>query len=389
MDRFLEAQDWLNELSSEAAFFRKDTPPSLAIVEDILSALDRPDGFFEWCVVVGGTAGKGTVCRRTEATLLNEGKSVATLCSPHVQVITERIRINGKLISMQDFGDSVCEIRDTSIKHNVTPTYYEAIVCAGILAAKNAKCEVLICEVGMGGRLDAVNAVRGKRIAALTFIGDDHLEKFGGSMRNMAQEKAGIFTPDCELCVSYEKNLCSILEKESSRTILFIKGIREGLNKKMARKICEKIMRHDNFIMQKSKLPCRWEKISSDIILDGSHSMPRFDFLFPKIKKITGKKILIAAMAKNHDPKSFEKVMPEVDHIIWTTIPGGREFWNPEALQKKWGGEVNSDPQKALMAAQKMDGTVIVAGSFYLAGKLREEFFVPQKILEQQTEWPQ
>ena len=99
MERFFEAQNWLNELASEAKFFRENQSPSLFAVEKILDALGSPDKFFDLRVIVGGTAGKGTVCRLVEDILFRAGKKVATLSSPHIQIVTERIRINGKIIS--------------------------------------------------------------------------------------------------------------------------------------------------------------------------------------------------------------------------------------------------------------------------------------------------
>ncbi len=389
MEHFHKAEDWLIKLSSEAQFFRKDTAPSLEVVEQVLDELGRPDQSFEWRVIVGGTAGKGTVCRLTEDVLLRAGKKVATLLSPHLQVITERVRINDALIDAEIFGEAIETIQKTCASIDVTPTYYEAIILAGILSAKNAGCEILICEVGMGGRLDAVNSIQGKRVSALTFIGEDHLEMFDGNIGKMANEKAGIFTSDSVYNVSYEQKMCSTLNTISKMEIEYVKGIKAKLNKKLARKICKYVLGHDKFIMRKIQLPGRWEKGTENVILDGAHSAPRFEFILPKIKKIKGPQIGVFAMTKNHDPKSFSIITDLFDEIIWTEVPGEREFHKSEELQKTHErGVIESDPIQALNKAQDMDGTVLVMGSFYLVGLLRNEFYDPQKILEQQTEFP-
>jgi len=403
MEHFHKAEDWLMKLSSEAQFFRKDTPPSLEVVQQILDALGRPDQSFAWRVIVGGTAGKGTVCRLIEDVLLYAGKKVATLISPHVQVLAERVRINGVLINADEFGLTLLKIKKVCEELLVIPTYYEAIILAGILSAKNAGCEILICEVGMGGRLDAVNSVQGKRVSALTFIGDDHLEMFDGNIGKMANEKAGIFTSDSVYNVSYEQKMCSTLNKIAKTEIDYVKGIKAKLNKKLARKICKHVLGHDKFIMRKIQLPGRWEKINSQlkitndellerkqkIILDAAHSAPRFEFILPKIKKLKGPKIGVFAMTKNHDPKSFSPILDQFDEIIWTEVQGEREFHKSEELQKIYErGVFETNPTQALKKAQDMDGTVIVLGSFYLVGILREQFYSSEKILEQQTEFP-
>ena len=81
--------EWLNQRSSEAAFFRKKAQPSLEEVNRALDRLGRPDKFFKYRVIVGGTAGKGTVCRYIEQTLIQEGLSVALLSSPHLQIVNK------------------------------------------------------------------------------------------------------------------------------------------------------------------------------------------------------------------------------------------------------------------------------------------------------------
>ena len=399
MSHFLAAQDWLKQLASEAQFFRKNISPSLAAVDALLDELDRPDGSFDWRIVVGGTAGKGTTCRLVEDVLLRSGKKVAAIASPHIQVITERIRLNGKLISMEVFGKSILKIKEVSEKISQKPTYYEAIVCAGIWAAKEAGCEILIGEIGLGGRLDAVNAVRGKRIAAVTFIGDDHLERFGGKMENLAREKAGIFTENSIERLSYEQKFCSLFEKIAGQKVLFLKGVWKNLNKKLARNICESVLGTSDFVMTKLKLPCRWEIIplppipfpggeGSKIILDGAHSAPRFENILPKIKKIQGKKIGVLGLGKNHNPRVFKIIADQFDEIFWVKVPESRDAWNPEVLQKTMGqGIVCENAKSAISQARKLGGTIFV-NSFFLGGEVRNLFYDPQKILEQQTEFP-
>ena len=391
MERFLQAQNWLETLSSEAKFFRKGLTPSLEVFNEFLDALKRPDESFEWRVIIGGTAGKGTACRLAEDVLLRAGKRVATLVSPHVQVITERIRINGKLISMEAFGDAILAVKAIAQKLGKRATYYETCVLAGILAAKKAGCEILICEVGLGGEKDAVNAVRGKRIAALTFVGEDHLEILGGNLKKIAETKAGIFTSDSVLNLSFEKNYCSTLEKVAVSKVQFIKGVSSNLGKKIVRKICEKILGSSEFEMRKVQIPARWEVLqtSNKIILDGAHSKPRFEFILPKIKKTTGKKIGVFAIAKSHDPESFKIIEKYFDEIFWTEVSGEREFWPAKMLQQKIGrGVAEKDPVKAFEKAKELGGKILVLGSFYLCGEIRNLFFDPQKIVEQQTEFP-
>lgn len=392
MQRIFSAQAWLDSLSSEGQFFKKNEPPSLDAVNEVLDLLGRPDESFEWRIVVGGTAGKGTTSRLIENTLLENGKNVALISSPHLQTVIERIRLNGKLIEENFFVDCCEEIKNISEKNNIELTYYEAVVLVGILAAKIAKCEILICEVGMGGSLDAVNSVRGKRISILTFVGEDHLEIFDNNIEKLAAEKAGIFTKDCVKGFSYDKNYCSILRKNSLCNISFVGGIKQKMNKKLARKACEEVL-GNAFVMTPLKLPARWEKMPTEyeqkIILDGAHSAPKIDYTIPKIKKIEGRKIGILAMAKNHDCENFSKAIPFFDEIIWTKISSNRESWDPKFLQEKFQiGDTSTSSSQVLKMAKMREGTIVVLGSFYLCGEIRENFYPTEKIIEQQTEFP-
>lgn len=403
---FNQAQTYLQNLSSEAKFFRDQSLPKLTIVNQILDALGRPDKSFTYRIIVGGTAGKGTTSRAIEQTLQAYGVKTALLYSPHLQVVTERIRIGGELIAKEDFGQSILAIKKAAEALDVTPTYYEAIVLAGILAAKTAGAEILICEVGIGGEFDAVNAVQGPRMAAVTFIGEDHLEMFGNSLEKLATAKAGIFTADSVYNVSFEKNFrdlfCTIAKKNrllksnnyssQHKPVEFITGISSKLTKKLAKKICTQILQQP-IVSPPVKLPCRWEKIDLEngkqLILDGAHAGPRFEFILPKIKKITGTKTLIFGMTKNHNPDGLENILPHFDQVIWTEIPGERGSWSADDLQQKFGlGEVEKSPIAALVKAKKLTDKMLVTGSLYLGGMIRSEFYSPEKIMDQRTEWP-
>jgi len=448
---FHTAQNWLKKLETEAKFFHKSTPPTLETTQKILDELGRPDEFFIWRVVVGGTAGKGTICRRTAATLAKSGKKVATISSPHLQSVIERIRLGENLISPSALATALATVRLASERIAKKPTFYEAIVLAGIVAAKNFKAEILILEIGCGGEFDAANAVRGDRIAALSFIGDDHREVLGGTLAKIAETKSKIFTPDSKLNLTFEQNFCSILEKTAKTPVHFLKGVKSKMNKKIARKIVEKILNSTSFELQNPKLPARWEKIeihaskfqktshhsgldpgstlksfkfqpefkirgadsgirlddekkpknssvdqsiSFSVILDAAHSRPRFEFILPKIKKLRGQKILLAAMTKNHNPANFEVILPEFDEIFWIDqIPGtAREFHPAKFLRDRAGRGVADfkTPQSALRATSDQFPTakIIVIGSFFLAGSIRELAIPTEKILQQQTEFP-
>jgi len=259
MQHFREALNWLNHLSSEAKFFREKKIPSLEITKKFLDFLEKPDVFFEYRIIIGGTAGKGSVCTITEQTLLKNKKTVTTLLSPHIEKITERIRINGQNISEENFGSFILKIKEASKILGILPTYYEAIVLAGILAGKKNKTDILVAEIGIGGAYDAVNAVSGKRISGLTFIGRDHTDVLGDDLADIAKTKAGIFTTDSVFSISYEKNFQKIVQKEAKNKVVFLEQNKNS-NELLAQKISEFILKKPVNI-KKTNLPARWENI--------------------------------------------------------------------------------------------------------------------------------
>lgn len=382
MTEFKIALDWLNALASEKKFFREKQAPSLDTTHQLLSALGRPDHSFDYRVIIGGTAGKGSTARYTEQTLLDQGKSVALISSPHLQVVNERIRIDGQLITQKSFCEAILYIKDLCAVHDLSPTYYEAIVVAGIYLAAQYNVDVLICEVGIGGALDAVNAVQGLRIAAVTFIGEDHLEMFEHSIENLAAAKAGIFTEDSLLNLTYEQKYSSIFEKTSTNKITYLKGLKSKMNKKIARNICEKILENDDFQMQSPRLPARWEKVGDNLILDGAHSGPRFEYILPKIQKFKPQTAILA-MSQNHDPETFSAILPYFENVIWTEFSGSISATELQTLHKV--GSVETDYNKAVAVAK---GKTLVTGSLYLCGYVRERFYPGESMVEQQTEWP-
>lgn len=386
MESIQVTKDWLDHLASEATFFRNNKKPSLFAVEALLGALGRPDKSYEYRIIVGGTAGKGTVCKRIESVLVNEGKKVVTLTSPHIQDVRERININGEVITEDLFVQSLLKVKEVSDEVSVVPTYYEALIVAGAVAGQLAGCNIMIAEVGLGGIWDGVNAFQGKRISAVTFIGDDHREILGPKLSDIAREKAGIFTNETIYAVSYEQKFRSIFNNISKIKIEYVKGVKQKLNKKLAQKICKFILQKD-FVMTPISLPARWEVFLSaknkekrikgeqrKVILDGAHSEPRFEFILPKLKKLSQPPTVIFAMTKNHDPKSFKILQPYVGDILWTTVKSDRAFWQPEALQEMFGvGKSVEDAHEALKEAleQKIKNPILIIGSFYLCGELR------------------
>ena len=180
--------DWLTWLESLSP---NEIDMGLERVEQVLErlTLDIPDTVFH----VAGTNGKGSCVVMLEALLSGTGTRVGCYTSPHVQRYNERIRIDG-----QDADDETIVAafeRIEAVRDGVPLTYFEYGTIAALVAFADAEVDIAILEVGMGGRLDAVNA--GEPNAGLiTNIALDHCEWLGNDVDSIGFEKAGIMRPD-------------------------------------------------------------------------------------------------------------------------------------------------------------------------------------------------
>jgi len=139
---------------------------------------------------IAGTNGKGTTCCVLEKILLAAGLRVGVYSSPHLLRYTERVRIQGDELSETTHCHSFAKIE--AIRGNISLTYFEFGTLSALYLFKQAALDVVILEVGLGGRLDATNIINSD-IAAITSIGLDHTNWLGADKESIAREKSGIF----------------------------------------------------------------------------------------------------------------------------------------------------------------------------------------------------
>jgi dihydrofolate synthase/folylpolyglutamate synthase len=143
-------------------------------------------------ITVAGTNGKGSTCAMLEAILHAAGYRSALYTSPHLLRYNERVRVGGK----EAADDALCEaFAAVEAARQATPlTYFEYGTLAAFWLFAREKVEVAVLEVGLGGRLDAVNVLDAD-CAVLTSVGIDHVDYLGGTRESIGYEKAGIFRP--------------------------------------------------------------------------------------------------------------------------------------------------------------------------------------------------
>lgn len=139
---------------------------------------------------VAGTNGKGTTCCTLESILLAAGLRVGVYSSPHLLRYTERVRIQGQELSEAEHSHSFAQIE--AGRGGISLTYFEFGTLSALQLFKQAKLDVVILEVGLGGRLDATNIIDSD-VAAITSIALDHTDWLGYDRESIGREKAGVF----------------------------------------------------------------------------------------------------------------------------------------------------------------------------------------------------
>ncbi|HVQ38314.1 MAG TPA: folylpolyglutamate synthase/dihydrofolate synthase family protein [Pyrinomonadaceae bacterium] len=167
--------------------------------ELLLEKLDHPERAFP-SVQIAGTNGKGSTAVLLDSICRAAGISTGVFTSPHLVSITERIRVEGREISEEDFARFASEVRsaaDSLVAAGTLaalPTFFEQVTAIALMAFSQAKVKLAILETGLGGRLDATT-VAGAAIIAITPLALDHQEYLGETLSEIAAEKAAIIRP--------------------------------------------------------------------------------------------------------------------------------------------------------------------------------------------------
>jgi dihydrofolate synthase/folylpolyglutamate synthase len=204
----LPLADWLTRLESLSAH---EIDMGLERVEQVLQRLDLeiPDTVFH----IAGTNGKGSCVAMLEALLRTTGARVGCYTSPHVHRYNERIRVEGQ--EAEDTAIIAAFERIEAVRENVPLTYFEFGTIAALVVFADADLDVAILEVGMGGRLDAVNAVE-PDAGLITNVSLDHCDWLGNDVESIGFEKAGIMRPDKPVVFGSREVPRSVIEHADS-----------------------------------------------------------------------------------------------------------------------------------------------------------------------------
>lgn len=159
-------------------------------------------------VHVAGTNGKGSTCSYIESVLRTAGFKTGLFTSPYIERFEERIRVCGENIPMDNLRQVTLQVKEKAeaveAEMGEHPTEFELMTAVALVHFAQQQCDIVVLEVGMGGRLDSTNIIKKPEVSVICRLGLDHTAILGDTIGQIAAEKAGIIKPGCPV-VSYQQ----------------------------------------------------------------------------------------------------------------------------------------------------------------------------------------
>jgi len=339
-------------------------------------------------VHVAGTNGKGSVCAMLEAMARAAKIRTGLYTSPHLCRFAERIRIDGAPID----DDALERHLANALELGPDLSFFEAATLAAFLALADARVELAILEVGLGGRLDATNVVPCPIAAAITRVALDHQSILGYSIEEIAREKASIAKENAPLFMISQAPIMPVVretcaqkgakffEPEAMAVETNLRGAHQQDNARLAYAVARHIGISDEACragLRRVDWPGRLETIRTPdgpVLLDAAHNPDGVRALAREIKNEKIGALVFGALSDKSWTEMIDALAPLAKERVYVA-PRGREPTDPARIAARHAGTVADDVRRALEIARKIagHGLVLVCGSIYLVGEIRAE----------------
>ena len=357
-------------------------------------------------ITVAGTNGKGSSCAMAASILMAAGYKVGVYSSPHLLRFTERVRIDGAELSDNEHCAAFAEVE--AARGEIALTFFEFATLAGLWLFRRAAPDVLLLEVGLGGRLDATNVVESD-VSMITSIALDHCDWLGDTREAVAVEKAGVYRAG-KPAISGEPNPPTTIASEAARLGAFLRQVGRdfhgdeqdsgwdyhGLNhwlglpkpalplmnavtvlaalESLGLPLPESAIRDG---LANARLAGRMQQLQNDplVIVDVAHNPHSAAYLASQLRQIPckGKRRAVVGMLKDKDMAgSLAELDGLIDQWFLASLTGPRAATAEQlaaALGDGQGSAATFDGVSAAygaaLAASSPDDMVIVFGSFY------------------------
>ena len=387
----------------------------LSRITKLLGDLGNPQDSLKF-IHIAGTNGKGSTSCYCANILKDAGYKVGLFISPYIVDFRERFQVNNELISEDDLCRIVEQIKaicDTYPK-NELPTEFEIVTAIGMMYFAQSGCDVVVLEVGLGGRLDSTNVIKNPLCSVITSISLDHTEYLGDTLSQIAFEKGGIIKENCptvlypvqerevfdkirEICNERNSELTipdkrdvSLIKEEVTGDFININGLEiklsisgnvqkyNALTAVTAIKISGLDITDKNIKngIENAYFPARLELVSTNpkILVDGAHNPDGVKALKAYVETYFDKPTAIIGMMKDKDIDSVLSQIASLFSRIYTvTVNNPRSITAQKLAQKakKYCDDVTAydSVESAVKDAKSSGKDFCVCGSLYLSGE--------------------
>lgn len=395
--------------------------PGIERITRLLRFLENPQDKIP-SVIVAGTNGKGSVAATIASVLEAQGYRTGLYTSPHLINVSERIKINGEEIPIDDLYRLILKIKKISSNLSKEQSYFEVLTATAFLYFAECKVDFSVLEVGMGGRWDATNVVL-PLVSVITNISKDHTEFLGESIRQIAIEKAGVIKKGVPVVTAAKKEaLVEIANIASQKDALLgimgrdfsvkgettddfsylgkiwnlehlhfsLPGLYQLENVSLAIAALESISQlHESKIDEKSLRKglssTKWEgrleiiRNNPPLILDGAHNPGAASALRKSLEAMFPEKrfaFLVGMLADKDHENYLEEISKVAENIITTNVPSERgvaaERLADIAKRHIKKIRVINNLNEAFEDIKRLSKPVCVAGSLYLIGAIKK-----------------
>ena len=362
----------------------------------LIDALELSSPIAPKIIHVAGTNGKGSVCAMIESICRAQGLRTGLFTSPHLVTFRERIQINRGLIGEEEAGNGIAEIRQLVANWEPHPTFFEVVTALALKHFNRNKVEVAILETGLGGRLDATNAVTSS-VAVITPIDLDHQKWLGDTIEQIASEKAGIIKPHTPVVCSPQHSAAEkvlraraaechapieFIAKPYTEAPVGLRGPHQKQNAAVAVAAVQaaKIGLTEAAVprgLMSVQWPARFQKWDEQIVIDGAHNPAAARILAATWREVFGDQratILLAVLADKDAAGICAAIAPIAERIIFPPIRSERAM-PPDQLAAilqsvapQLQYSITPSIGEAISLARATPAPVLLTGSLHFAG---------------------
>ena len=385
---------------------------SLGRIEALLETLGRPQDKLPPTIHVAGTNGKGSTCAYLRAMAEAAGLSVHVYTSPHLVRFNERIRLAGTLIEDDALIGWLERVHDALDGREITR--FEATTATAILAFSEVPADLLILEVGLGGRFDATNVINTPALSVITPVDFDHKQFLGSDLAFIAGEKAGIIKSGRPVVSAIQARVCGDVIKAQAAEVnapltpLTIEDIEKvpervalpGTHQRYNAALAGLAMRTldapkigERAIWQgalNADWPARMQRLAegpvtrlgggADVWLDGGHNPHAATAIAELLREMGGRTVMVTGMLASKDHGGFFHPFQGVVEAVHTlpNAPGHASAVPIELAETAKRFLPESSAHESLEAAMtaaaaRNPDRILIGGSLYLAGEVLEK----------------